>query len=117
MGEVAWSTQFTDLIHSATGEYPAIIGFDYIHLASSPADWINYGDITPVKNAWEAGSIPTITWHWNVPKSQDDPSLGYDASSDAFNAANVLIDGTWENTVATADVEKVAGYLKLLQDA
>lgn len=117
MGEVAWSTQFTDLIHSATGEYPAIIGFDYIHLASSPADWINYGDITPVKNAWEAGSIPTITWHWNVPKSQDDPSLGYDASSDAFNAANVLIDGTWENTVATADVKKVAGYLKLLQDA
>lgn len=54
MGEVAWSTTFSDMVAEAAGKYPAIVGFDYIHLASSPADWIDYGDITPVKEAWDA---------------------------------------------------------------
>lgn len=117
MGEVAWATGFCDLIYNASGKYPAIVGFDYIHLASSPANWIDYGDITPVKSAWEAGSIPAMTWHWNVPKGEGSSDPGYDASSDEFKASNVLVDGTWENQVATADVEKIAGYLKLLQDA
>lgn len=117
MGEVAWGTAFCDLINSVTGKYPAIVGFDFIHLSYSPANWIDYGDITPVKNIWDAGSIPAMTWHWNVPKSKDNNNLGYDASSEAFKASNVLVEGTWENEVANADVEKLAGYLKLLQDA
>lgn len=228
MGEVAWGTAFTDLIYKESGKYPAIVGFDYIHLASSPSNWIDYGDITPVKSVWEAGSIPAMTWHWNVPTSQpgvetvwtgetampadwsgnvqltDEAalnvlskavtgavitvkakdvapgaqgsvknsgwselasgldyfditgdytvtltaemaaevkqngfiisghdytvtevtmtvpaggSMGYDAKSEAFSAANVLVEGSWENQIANADVEKLAGYLKLLQDA
>ena len=228
MGEVAWGTGFAELIHAESGKYPAIVGFDYIHLASSPANWIDYGDITPVKSVWEAGSIPAMTWHWNVPVSKpgeltiwtgeqampgdwsgslqltDDASkellskavvnsvitvktkdvnagaqgsvknsgwsqladgfeyfdidgdysvtltadmvaeirengfiisghdytateitltipaggsMSYDAKSDQFLASNVLVEGSWENTVAEADVKKLAGYLKLLQDA
>lgn len=117
MGEVAWGTAFCDLIYNSTGKYPAVVGFDYIHLCFSPANWIDYGDITPVKNVWDAGSIPAMTWHWNVPKSKDDISMGYDAHSDVFNAANVLVEGTWENEVAEADVEKLAGYMAMLQDA
>lgn len=229
MGEVAWGTGFCDLIKQETGKFPAIVGFDYIHLASSPANWIDYGDITPVKTVWNAGSIPAVTWHWNVPTNKpgvetvwdgdpvvmpgdwsgnlqltDDAAkavfakavagavltvktkdvaagaqgsvknsswagltsaleyfditgdydvtltqamvdeikanglilsghdytvtgviltipaggdLAYDAKSDVFNAANVVVEGTWENQVATADVAKLAGYLKLLQDA
>lgn len=117
MGEVAWNTGFCDMIYAASGKYPAIVGFDYIHLASSPANWIDYGDISPVKKIWDAGSVPAISWHWNVPKSEDGSSIGYDASSKQFSAANVLVDGTWENQIAVADVEKLAGYLKLLQNA
>lgn len=117
MGDVAWASGFCDLIFQSTGKYPAIVGFDYIHLPSSPSNWIDYGDITPVKNAWDNGSIPAMTWHWNVPTSQDSQSLSFDASSSDFKASNVLIDGTWENQVALADVEKVARYLKLLKDA
>lgn len=44
-------------------------------------------------------------------------SMSYDAKSDQFLASNVLVEGSWENTVAEADVKKLAGYLKLLQDA
>ncbi len=117
MGEVAWATGFSDMIAAQAGKYPAIVGFDYIHLASSPANWINYGDITPVRQAWDAGSIPAMTWHWNVPTSENGTNISFNATADNFKASNVLVDGTWENRVATADVEKLAGYLKLLQDA
>lgn len=117
MGDVAWGTSFSDMISSKAGKYPAIVGFDYIHLASSPSDWIDYGDITPVKEIWDAGCIPAMTWHWNVPSAENGTDISFNASSDNFKASNVLIEGTWENRVATADVEKLAGYLKLLQDA
>ncbi|MDE5989361.1 MAG: glycoside hydrolase family 26 protein [Duncaniella sp.] len=225
MGEVAWGTAFCDLIKEKSGKFPAIVGFDYIHLASSPSNWIDYGDITPVQKVWNAGSIPAVTWHWNVPmevwtgesqigdwgnlrldkeempgamtfweNTQDGtylvvkfkdaaadaqgavkgsdwdavmPSTGYfDLTDDqkaageyrvrlngeaaakireggviisgqnytvtgvyfeltcrdtkdvkGFDASKVLTPGTRENTVATADVAKLAGYLKLLQDA
>lgn len=229
MGGVAWETVYTDFIFEQSGKYPAIVGFDYIHLASSPSNWIDYGDITPVKSVWEAGSIPAMTWHWNVPTSKpaeeviwtgdvampadwsgniqltddevkaklagvgegsvitvkikdvaagaqgsvknsswgglsstteyfdisgssysvtltkemaDEVKAGgfiisghdytateviiatgggsgnsFDASSTAFKASEVLVEGSWENQVATADVNKLAGYLKLLQDA
>ena len=71
MGGVAWETGYTDYIASVNGEagYPKIVGFDYIHLAYSPANWIDYGDITPIQKVWNAGSIPAITWHWNTPGS------------------------------------------------
>lgn len=114
MGGVAWELTYSDFIAQEAGAYPAVVGFDYIHLASSPSNWIDYGDITPVKTVWEAGSIPAISWHWNVPKPD---GSGFDASVDDFKASNVLIEGTDENRIAVADVEKLAGYLKLLQDA
>lgn len=117
MGEVAWGSEFCDLIYKTTGKYPAIVGFDYIHIAYSPANWIDYGNITPVKDAWESGSIPAMTWHWNLPKSKGNTSLSFNSEGNDFKASNVLVEGTWENEVARADVEKVAGYLKLLQDA
>lgn len=225
MGEVAWGTAFCDLIKNNSGKFPAIVGFDYIHLASSPSNWIDYGDITPVQTVWDAGSIPAVCWHWNVPmevwagqseignwgalrldKAEVPDAMTFwqnagdgtyivvkfkDAAADAqgslkdsdwgglmssteyfdltpdqiaageyrvrlnseaaekvrngglivsgqnytvtgvyfeltcrdtkevkgFDASKVLTPGTRENTVATADVPKLAGYLKLLQDA
>lgn len=225
MGEVAWGTSFCDLVKNNSGKFPAIVGFDYIHLASSPANWIDYGDITPVQNVWNAGSIPAVTWHWNVPmevwageqeigswgalrldKEEKPDAMNFwsntqdgtylvvkfkDAAADAqgsvkggdwnavmssteyfdltadqkaageyrvrlnadaaakiresgviisgqnytvtgvyfeltcrdtkdvkgFDASKALVEGSRENTVVKADVAKLAGYLKLLQDA
>ena len=118
MGGVAWELDYSNFVNENNGGagYPKVVGFDYIHLAYSPANWINYGDITPVKTIWDAGSIPTITWHWNVP---DDPS---DPNNNTFNATKfsplkALTPGTPENIVINADIEKLAGYMKLLQDA
>lgn len=236
MGEVAWALGFSELVAAEGGHQPAIVGFDYIHLASSPSSWIDYSDITPVQTVWNSNGIPAMTWHWNVPYSQvvkvktlwegkfetgawannlqiaptvtvegqeepvnifadvtvgqsiqvtftdaatdaqgslknsswsqitdgteyfdisgssytlaitqsvldqlkegglivggqnytitgvyiaegDDSKSSFSASETKFKAAKVLEEGSWENTIAKADVEKLAGYLKLLKDA
>lgn len=117
MGEIAWGTGYYDMIAQNAGKAPAIVGFDYIHLASSPSNWIDYGDITPVKEAWEAGAIPQIMWHWNVPRSNNKKAKLDTAADSRFNAANALVPGNWEYDVIQKDIAKVAGYMKLLQDA
>lgn len=102
MGEVAWGTGYTDLIASTTGNEVAVVGFDYIHLEASKAgaNWINYADITPVKEAWEAGSIPAITWHWRVPES-----ISESLSETLYDGDPVVMPGDW------------SGYLQLNDDA
>lgn len=120
MGGVAWELTFCDYIKKESGYFPAIAGFDYIHLAWSPDNWINYGDITPVKTAWDMNCIPAMTWHWNVSaKEGSDIKKDGTCSPDKtdFQPKNVLVDGTWENKTWNDDVKKLAGYLKLLQDA
>ena len=69
MAEVSWNTANAEAIKSVAGKYPAINAFDYIHLAASPADWIDYGDISPVKGWSDKGGIVAAGWHWAVPTS------------------------------------------------
>lgn len=67
MAEVAWNTKEADRVYALTGKYPAINGFDYIHLPYSGENWIDYSDISPVADWAGKGGIVTISWHWNVP--------------------------------------------------
>lgn len=96
MGGVAWETSFTDMIATETGKYPAIVGFDFIHLASSPSNWIDYGDITPVKSVWDNGGIPQLMWHWNVPAAGGETPL---------STTEKVMPGDW------------SGYLQLTDEA
>jgi mannan endo-1,4-beta-mannosidase len=70
MANVAWNTEESEVVYGWTGKYPAINGFDYIHMPASVsgANWIDYTDITPVKNWADQNGIVTLSWHWNVPK-------------------------------------------------
>ena len=70
MANVAWNTEMSEKVYGWTGKYPAINCFDYVHLPASVAgaDWMNYGDITPVKDWSDTGGIVAAMWHWNVPK-------------------------------------------------
>lgn len=117
MGEVGWGTAYVDAVAEVAGAYPAIVGFDFIHLPYSPSNWIDYSDISPVRKAWEAGCIPAFTWHWNVPTSQGGSTVSFDAQSSAFDASKVTVPGTWENEVAEADVAKMAATLLKIQEA
>ncbi len=70
MADVAWNYDMSTRVYQWTGKYPAINCFDYGHLAWSVAgaNWIDYGDITPVKEWSDAGGVVSVMWHWNVPK-------------------------------------------------
>lgn len=70
MAKESWNTEMSERVYKWTDKYPAINTFDYGHLAWSVAgaNWINYGDITPVKEWADNNGIVSCMWHWNVPK-------------------------------------------------
>ncbi len=70
MANVNWNTECSDDVYDWTGKYPAMNFFDYIHLNYSPANWIDYGDITPAQDWWDNGGIVGASWHWLVPTSE-----------------------------------------------
>lgn len=118
IAKVAWNTDEIDWIEKWTGKYPAIATFDYIHLASSPSNWIDYTDIGIVKDWWQAGGLVSACWHWNVPKSQSAAAGEVTCTPDetTFRAGNALKEGTWENARMKADLTKMADMLLLLQE-
>ena len=116
-------------VFQKTGKHPALAGYDYIFLQYSPTpagwDWVvNYGDISAAKEQWKANGLVSFMWHWNVPNSEADWEKGkagnfegynFYCDKTSFSITRALQEGTWENEFILKDIEKVAGYLKLLQ--
>ena len=100
MADVAWNTEMSEKVYGWTGKYPAINCFDYVHLPASVAgaDWINYGDITPVKDWSDKGGIVAAMWHWNVPKK----AVG-EASSTQIWEGETVMPGDWSGNVQMTD--------------
>ena len=131
MGGTAWETSYTDHIGTAAGEYPAIVGFDYLfnNWADRKSEWQgrpDYTDISPVRQAWDARNIIQIGWHWCVPTTTEDAfdtSGGkryidsYSYNTKAFGVRNALTEGTWQNAEMKKQLAQVAGFLSLLKDA
>lgn len=115
IANVSWNTNEAEWIHQHTGKYPAMHTFDYLHLPSSPANWIDYSDTQVAEDWWNSNGIVSACWHWNVPTYKGSSEYTSTASETTFNAANALKEGTWENTILKADLAEMAGYLKLLQ--
>jgi mannan endo-1,4-beta-mannosidase len=119
MASVNWNINEAEWVKQHTGKYPAMATFDYIHLPASPANWIDYSNTTIIEDWWNHNGIISANWHWIVPKKQGDTdsnNFTYKPDETTFSASNALVDGTWENTILKADLEKLAGYLKLLKN-
>jgi len=116
MANVSWNTNEAEWVKQHTGKYPAMATFDYIHLHYSPANWIDYSKIDFIEEWWNTNGLVAAGWHWNVPKSEGSAEYDFYTSGTTFEAANATVEGTWENTVVQADLEKLADYLKLLRD-
>ena len=129
MANVNWNTQEADTMYQMSGKYPAINCFDFVHFISSaplnPSNWIDYTNITPVKNWWNNGGLVACMWHWNVPDTQADEGK-YDKYTfyvndttklfTDFNAARAAASTTsWEYSRATKDMDIIANYLLSLQ--
>lgn len=123
MANVDNNNDFADWINSVTGKYPALTGYDFIHLKDSkPGAWIDYSDITPAKTQWQNNGLVTYMWHWSAPDAKDSekygfyiPGKGDDATN--FDIREALKEGTWQHDFILADIDKVAETLRLLQDA
>ncbi|MDD3320977.1 MAG: glycosyl hydrolase [Paludibacter sp.] len=116
MANVNWNINEAEWVKLHTGKYPAMATFDYIHLMSSPASWIDYSNTSVVEDWWNNNGIVSACWHWNVPVSQGSLTFTYKPEETTFNPSNATIEGTWENDVVKADLAKIAVYLKLLQE-
>ena len=118
MANVNNNNDFANLIASTTGKHPALTGYDFIHLAYSPANWIDYSNIEAAKTQWQNNGLVSYMWHWAVPPTQGAKIEDYSFSANnGFDIREALKAGTWQNQQLLADIQKVAGYLKLLQDA
>lgn len=112
MSNVAWNTKEAERIHHLTGKYPAINGYDYIHLQSTaPGGWIDYGNISPVKDWHDAGGLVTIGWHWNVPVSNPNVSTvpvplydGPEVDMGSWSGYLQLTDQKYKDILANATI-------------
>ena len=115
IANVNWNINEAEWVKQQAGKYPAMATFDYIHLMSSPTSWIDYSNTTIVENWWNNKGIVSACWHWNIPTASGATTYTYDPDKTTFKASNAILEGTWENTVVKADLQKISGYLKLLQ--
>lgn len=127
MANVNNNNDFASWVTTVTSKTPALCGYDFIHLPESPANWIDYSDITPARQQWSSGGIVSYMWHWRAPSSESDwtsgnfNAYGYgmpgkDSPTD-FDIREALKEGTWQNRFLIADIDRVADYLRLLADA
>jgi len=131
-GGTANNNDNVNAVFAMTGKHPAVAGYDYIFLQYSPtpASWswkVDYGDISAAKEQWSKNGLVSFMWHWNVPTSKEAWDKGVnEANFDGYNfycdktgfdIRRALIAGNWEHDFLLKDIEKVAGYLKLLQQA
>jgi mannan endo-1,4-beta-mannosidase len=121
MANVNWNINEAQWVHQHTGKYPALNGFDYIHIHES---WAvsTYNNTSAVENWWNNKGLVTICWHWNVPRSQGSNQYAFytkkgEHASDGtvFDISKAVQDGTYENGIVTADLNKVAERLLALQ--
>ena len=124
MANVNWNNTIAERIHTDTGIYPAMNCYDFIHIHVPDGNgWIDYSDITPVKQWADAGGLVQLMWHFNVPTSENDVpnssgnGVTYKPSETTFQAKNALVEGTWEHLWFYQQMGRVADVILKLQEA
>lgn len=117
MADVNWNNNCAEKVYSITGKYPAMNCYDFIHICFSPANWIDYTNLTPVRTWVEGGGIVQLMWHFNVPKSQGSNDYTCTPSETTFRAKNIFTANTWENQWFYSQMDKVVATILQLQEA
>jgi mannan endo-1,4-beta-mannosidase len=112
-------------IHNLTGEYPAILGLDFIEYTPSRVAHGSVGkDVVYAKKFDEAGGIVTFCWHWNAPEPYL-PDTGSQPWWSGFYTKAATIDlkkimngeDPEGYELLLRDIDAIAEQLKLLQEA
>ncbi|MDD5946747.1 MAG: glycosyl hydrolase [Oscillospiraceae bacterium] len=117
-----------EYIFDATGQYPAIRGFDFMNY-NNMYGWEDGTTGRIIQWVTQRGGIATACWHINVPKDFDNYTLGdfvdweqcsyanYQKTGSTFNTEKVLTEGTKEREFFEANVALLAEQLLMLQEA
>jgi mannan endo-1,4-beta-mannosidase len=121
MATVDWNTNEAEWVHQHTGKYPAMNCFDYLHLHST-TNRPNYEDVSILEQWWKCNGLVALVWHWNVPVEQGSKEYAFYAGNmkdrrlTTFDISKAVQEGTYENQVVKADMDKVADCLLLLKE-
>ncbi|NLB63928.1 MAG: T9SS type A sorting domain-containing protein [Fibrobacter sp.] len=118
-------------VKNAGDKFPALVGFDFQFSIGKESGGSWHQEYTThtlslIKETWELGGIPAITWHWRDPSHEVDafytpgtgnpPHVSFDFS-DGFisNSLNWNKDSeTYKNLIR--DIDKMAEYFLTLQE-
>lgn len=119
-------------VYTASGKYPALVGFDFMNATGMSASGSWYKEYTQnaiklAKEFWQLGGIPAFTWHWRDPNKETDgfylPSANSETNTN-FDFTTAFKSGTteWDETSTAyknmvADIDVVADYFLQLQDS
>lgn len=126
MACVNWNISEAQWVHKHTGKWPAMAGFDFIHLPwSSPGGWIDYDNISVVEDWAKEGGIVTICWHWNVPARSGNSDkfafywgtdTGKEDEQTTFDVRKIYEPSSSEYQIMMNDIDRVGGILLKLKE-
>ncbi len=122
VANVDWNTRETENVYQWTGKYPVLNVFDFINIHASkdvnPQGWLDYSDLTPVTDWYNAGGVVGCMWHWQVPANNGTNytcSPGTEPGQTSFDPSKVNDPSSDEYKRMVKDIDQVAGYLKKMQ--
>jgi len=121
---------------NSNNKTPALVGFDFMHGTGQEYDtgksWnrsYTAATISLAKELYQRGGIPAFCWHWRDPLKNSNgfytPSTNNNEEKANFDLRTACTNNNctaWNTssaayTAMVGDIDKVAGYLKELQDA
>lgn len=114
---VNWNINEAKWVYKHTGKWPALNFFDFIHLPFSPANWIDYSNITEVLSWYKNGGIVGCMWHWNMPTNDGQDwtcTPGTGNKETGFDVRKIFEPESAEYKQMMNDIDKVASTLKKL---
>jgi len=128
-GSYIISGQFSDgmlglentAIYNVTGEYPAILGLDFIDYSTSRVEHgaTSFATESAI-NYWNSGGIVTITWHWNAPEKYltGEWYSGFYTDYTNIDLTKILSGEDQEGyDLLMDDIDAIAKQLQILKDA
>jgi len=108
-------------VHTQTGKWPALTGFDFIDHTNPNQNWVNYsGPFTLGQDWWNNNGLVAVSWHWRDPLTKSGSFNTYSTSfpqGTSFDVTKVSDPSSAECKAMIVDIDVIAVYLKQFKDA
>ena len=106
-GYHSWNHEYAAWVGENAGKTPKLNGYDFGHMTSSPANWIDYSDTEPVTQWKDANGIVSCMWHWNVPTT--DPDKVEDEEIELWSGSENIVNWNYISIYESKDLITGAG--------